>query len=113
MKSHPLKIIFTQEVHKLEYDPQAQYTFNFWAMLFWFWNMPLVLLALIFFNHWWIQISVFYIAEASVWALVATHFGAMSAAIAAKTSPSDAPLVVSQGPTGTITKEVRAHTKKN
>lgn len=77
-------MLFTKEIHKLEYDPQTQYTFNLWCMWIWLVQMPLVALALIFFNRFWVQISIFYVAEASVWALVATHFGAMSASLAAK-----------------------------
>lgn len=78
-----LRLLVTKDIDKLEHDPKAQYTFNLWALWIWLVQMPLVLVLLLFFNRFWIQISVVYIAEASVWALVATHFGAMSAALAA------------------------------
>lgn len=84
MKLHPhIRMFLTTELRKLEYDPQAQYKFNLYCAWFWLLQMPIVLVMLIWLNKWWIAISVFYIAEASVWALVATHFGAMSAALAA------------------------------
>mgnify|MGYP006921374032 CR=1 FL=1 len=82
MASH-WRMMVTGEVHKLEYDPQAQYTFNLWCMWIWLAQMPLVAILLVFLNKFWVEISIFYVAEASVWALVATHFGAMSAALAA------------------------------
>ena len=84
MNLRHLKLLITKDIDKLEHDPQAQYIFNLWALWIWLVQMPLVLVLLLFFNRFWIQISVVYIAEASVWALVATHFGAMSAALAAK-----------------------------
>ncbi len=84
MSLRHLKLLVTTDIDKLEHDPKAQYTFNLWALWIWLVQMPVVLILLIFFDHFWIQISVVYIAEASVWALVATHFGAMSAALAAK-----------------------------
>ena len=107
--NYHIKTVITKDIKKLEYNPQAQYTFNLWCMWFWFWNMPLIAVLLIWFNQFWMQISIFYVAEASVWALVATHFGAMSASLAAFQNPtsSDAPLVISQGPPGSITKEVK------
>lgn len=77
-------MMVTGEIHHLEYDPQAQYTFNLWCMWIWLVQMPLVAILLVLFNKFWVEISIFYVAEASVWALVATHFGAMSAALAAQ-----------------------------
>lgn len=78
-----LRMLFTTELHKLEYDPRAQYRFNLWAAWAWLVQIPIVAILLICFNSLWVQISIFYVAEASVWALVATHFGAMSASLAA------------------------------
>lgn len=84
MSLRHLKLLVTKDIHELEYDPQAQYSFNRWCLWIWLIQMPLVAIALVWFNRFWVQISIFYVAEASVWALVATHFGAMSAALAAK-----------------------------
>lgn len=78
-----LKMMFSTELHKLEYDPRTQYKFNLWCAWIWLVQMPLVAIVLIMFNKFWVQISIFYVAEASVWALVATHFGAMSSSLAA------------------------------
>jgi hypothetical protein len=80
MNNMHIKMMLTTELRRLEYDPIVQYKFNLWCAWIWLLQMPLVAIALIFFNQFWIQISIFYVAEASVWALVATHFGAMSAA---------------------------------
>lgn len=91
--SNHWKMMLTDNIHKLEYDPQAQYTFNLWAMWIWLIQMPLVAIALILFNKFWVAISIFYVAEASVWALVATHFGAMSASLAAKQQDNQIQLV--------------------
>lgn len=84
MKHIHLRMMLTNRIHTLEYNPQAQYTFNLWCMWIWLVQMPLVAVLLFVFNQFWVAISIFYVAEASVWALVATHFGAMSAALAAK-----------------------------
>lgn len=88
MSKHPIKnhmlMLVTKEIHTLEYDPQAQYTFNLYCLWFFLIQMPIVLVLLAIFNKFWIAISIVYVAEISIWALVATHFGAMSAALAAK-----------------------------
>lgn len=90
------RMMVTGSVHNLEYDPQAQYAFNRWCMWIWLVQMPLVAIALLVFNKFWVAISIFYVAEASVWALVATHFGAMSAALAAKHQDTQVQLVKSK-----------------
>lgn len=94
--SNHWRMMITGEIKHLEYDPQAQYTFNLWAMWIWLVQMPLVAICLFVFNHFWVQISIFYVAEASVWALVATHFGAMSSALAAKHQDNQIQLVKSK-----------------
>lgn len=82
--NYHIKMMLTKEIYTLEYDPQAQYSFNLWCLWFWLAQMPVVLLLLVFFNRFWLIISIMYVAEISLWALVATHFGAMSAALSAK-----------------------------
>lgn len=79
-----LLLLLKRDIHQLEYDPATQYRFHFWATWFWLFNMPLVLVLLICFQKFWLLIALVYITEISLWALVATHLGAMSAALAAK-----------------------------
>lgn len=76
-----LKLMVTKDVHNLEYDASSQYRFH----LFWAWLWFLVLVAIPFFpSAWGHSLSALIIEEVSLWANFATHFGAMSAALAAK-----------------------------
>lgn len=83
IKATTFAMIVFKDVNRLEHDPGAQYRFNrFWA-IFWALQMPLVILLDLQFPHFWILISVMYFTQASLWANFATHFGAMSSALAA------------------------------
>lgn len=64
-------------------NPKTQKTFN--ILLAWFWglNMPLIPLLVYRFPHAWLQISAMYIAEGTVWGIVATHIAGAIAASAA------------------------------
>lgn len=74
-------MLLINDIHKLEYDAHTQYKFNrFWA-IFWLINMPLVGILDIAFPKIWVEISVMYLVQSSLWALVATHLGAMSSAL--------------------------------
>lgn len=83
LRASPLAMIILKDVELLEHDADSQYKFNRVAALFWLCNMPLVVVLSVAFPKIWLQISVMYLIQASLWALVATHFGAMSAALAA------------------------------
>jgi hypothetical protein len=83
LKATPLMMILFKDVQLLEHDPKAQYKFNRVSLIFWLVNMPLVIVLEVLFPSFWLKISVMYLIQASLWALVATHFGAMSAALAA------------------------------
>lgn len=78
---HPSLMLVTKDIHNLEYDPKTQYRFHRAWALFWFTTMLIVP----FFNSLRSSIPALLILEASLWANFATHFGAMSAALAAKT----------------------------
>lgn len=78
----PLQML-KKDINDLEYSAKAQYRFNRAATLFWLCNMPMVVVVELMFPRFWEQISVMYLIQASLWALVATHFGAMSASLAA------------------------------
>lgn len=84
---YPLTLL-KKDITELEYNAKAQYKFNRAATVFWLCNMPLVVVLDAHFYKWWIQISVMYLVQVSLWALVATHFGAMSAALAADNNGS-------------------------
>jgi hypothetical protein len=83
LKATPLFMFLLKDVDKLEHDAQSQYRFNrFWA-IFWFGQMFLLPLLVWVAPKIWMGIEFFYITEASLWANFATHFGAMSGALAA------------------------------
>ena len=89
----PLIMLFRRDIRKLEYDPATQYRFHFTATWTWLTSMPLT--AAIFWPHSLAQLAQLLILEISLWANVATHFGAMSAALAAKQTgqiPTDSPV---------------------
>ena len=77
-----LVLLFKRDVEQLEYDPGTQYRFHFVAAWFWFATMIAVPFVPVL-RH---PILSLLIMEASLWANFATHFGAMSAALAAKAS---------------------------
>jgi len=76
-----LRLLLTKDIHTLEYDAGSQYKFHlFWA---WLWFMAIVAIPFIP-KAWGHSIPALIIQEVSLWANFATHFGAMSAALAAK-----------------------------
>ena len=77
---HPSVMMITNNVHNLEYDASTQYKFHRAWALFWF----LTMLVVPFFATLRVSIAALLILEASLWANFATHFGGMSAALAAK-----------------------------
>lgn len=78
-----LKLMITTDIHDLEYNASAQYKFHFYCAWIWF----LILLAIPFIPQaWGHSISALIIQEMSLWANFATHFGAMSSALAAKSN---------------------------
>jgi hypothetical protein len=78
-----LALLFKRDIQALEYDPGAQYKFHF----FWTWTWFLAMIALPFFPVLWGHtLPALLIQEISLWANFATHFGAMSSALAAKGS---------------------------
>lgn len=77
---HLLILLFTRNVHSLEYDPAVQYRFHFAAAWLWFAAMIAIPFVPTLYGH---QVAALVIQEVSFWANFATHFGAMSAALAA------------------------------
>jgi cobalamin biosynthesis protein CobD/CbiB len=80
LKATPLMMILFKDVNLLEHDAATQYKFNrFWAFV---WGSSIVCILFVpkLYAH---SISVLLVQEISLWANFATHFGAMSAALAA------------------------------
>lgn len=74
--------LITRDIKKLEYDATSQYRFHFTLAWFWFIAMPVTTIA--FWPHTLVATIQLLIFEVSLWANFATHFGAMSSAIAAQ-----------------------------
>ena len=85
---YPIQLL-KKDLNDLEYNAKAQYKFNRAATLFWLLNMPGVIGLEFVFPKFWFKISVMYLIQCSLWALVATHFGAMSASLAANNTSED------------------------
>lgn len=73
--------MFRRDIHRLEYDPVTQYKFHFTSTWVWLLTMLLIPFIPVLYGH---SLSALVIQEVSLWANTATHFGAMSAALAAK-----------------------------
>lgn len=67
-------------------NARTQFRFHLFMGVFWVVQMPLIVILVIFYPYEWLEIGVIYIAEVSVWSVVATHLGGMSSALAAITS---------------------------
>ena len=70
-------------VRDLEGNPKTQYKIHKWATRFWLANTLAVLAVFILAPGVWKQVSVLYLVLVSLYANVATDFGAMAAAEAA------------------------------
>lgn len=80
-KATPPIMLLMKDMRLLEHDAQTQYRFNrFWAIL---WGFTILIIPFIpaAYAH---SVSALIIQEISLWANFATHFGAMSAALAAE-----------------------------
>lgn len=74
-------MLFRRDIHRLEYDPAAQYRFHF--VLTWTWFLTMIGLPFLP-SLWGHNLPALIIQEISLWANFATHFGGMSAALAAR-----------------------------
>lgn len=70
-------------VKGLEDDPVMQYKVHIWAVRIWIVNMIAVLGVYMFANNVWTKASVLYLVMVSLYANLATDYGAASAAMAA------------------------------
>jgi hypothetical protein len=67
----------------LETDPHAQYTVHRWGVYFWLANFPAVIVLYVFAPRLWLSVGILITLVYSVYANLATDYGAMSAAMAA------------------------------
>ncbi len=73
--------------HRMETDPHLQLRFHGFFTAFW----ALAMIVLPFVSALWVNYPALVIEEVSLWANAATHFGAMSSAIAAiRADPNEA-----------------------
>ncbi len=79
--------VFRLFIRDLELNPHAQYTVHKWGAFYWLVNFPLVIGLYVFEPATWVQVGVFITLIYSVYANLATDYGAMSAALAAMHEP--------------------------
>jgi len=85
-RATPPVMFILKDVQHLEHDPHSQYRFNrFWALM---WGIGIIVIPFFptLYAH---TLSALIIQEISLWANFATHFGAMSAALAASNTTQD------------------------
>jgi hypothetical protein len=78
----------------LESDPDVQYRVHRWGAIYWLINFPIFAYLFFFARGFWDTTGVFVILIYSLYANLATDYGAMSAALAAKgiKQPPEIPL---------------------
>jgi hypothetical protein len=74
-------------IKDLEYNPSTQYKIHITAAWFWIANLVIVLIVQFVFPDQWALIAVLYVAIVSLYANLATDYGAASAALAAMERP--------------------------
>lgn len=86
-RATPPVMFILKDVRHLEHDPHSQYKFNrFWAII---WFVTIIAAAIALWPSNRTQFVQLLILEVSLWANFATHFGAMSAALAASNTSQD------------------------
>ena len=75
--------LLKNDVHKLEYDPKAQFEFHRKMSFFWVANFIAVLVVYTWLGGVWAKLSVLYLVLVSLYANFATDYGAMPGSHAA------------------------------
>jgi hypothetical protein len=70
-------------VHDLEYNPKTQYKVHFYAAVYWLLNFPVILFIFFAYPEVWLQVGLLVTLVYSIYANLATDYGAMSSALAA------------------------------
>jgi hypothetical protein len=74
-------------VTALESDPMVQYRVHRWGAIYWLANFPVFIYLFFWQRSFWDTAGVFVILMYSLYANLATDYGAMSAALAAQGKP--------------------------
>ncbi len=84
-KHSPLFIfwhILRNNIHQLAYDPQTQYRYHLAMARYWALNFPVIIALFFFLPHLWVAIALFINTIYSLYANLATDFGAVPASYA-------------------------------
>jgi hypothetical protein len=81
-------------IHTLETDPDTQYKVHRWGCVYWLCNFPVIIWLFFWHQDIWLKVGVFITLIYSIYANLATDYGAMSSAMAAKgmRQPPEIPL---------------------
>lgn len=71
-------------IHDLETNPDTQYKVHRWGAVYWICNFPLIIWLFFFHQDIWLRVGVFITLVYSIYANLATDYGAMSSAMAVK-----------------------------
>jgi hypothetical protein len=77
---HRLRLVLVA----LETDPETQYKVHRWGAIYWLANFPVIIWLFLYHRGVWDAVGIFITLIYSIYANLATDYGAMSAAIAAK-----------------------------
>ena len=86
IRRNPLSLIWhvlRNDVQKCEYDPGTQWKFHLWMTRYWVANFPVVIVLFFVFPHVWVAVALFINTLYSLYANLATDFGAVPASRAA------------------------------
>jgi hypothetical protein len=70
-------------IRDLETNPHSQFSVHKWASAYWLVNFPVITALYVFEPHLWLALGIFITLIYSIYANLATDYGAMSAAMAA------------------------------
>ena len=76
----------------LSTNPHTQYKVHLWGAIYWLINFPLVCFLFFFTPALWVKLGIFITLVYSIYANLATDYGAMSAAEAAFGEPQPPPI---------------------
>lgn len=80
IRYNPLFILWhvlRNDIHHLEYDPRTQWRYHLIMTRYWVANFPVVIVLFFWFPHLWIAIALFLNTIYSLYANLATDFGAV------------------------------------
>ena len=71
-------------LRSVESDPDTQYKIHRWGAVYWLLNFPVIIWLFLFHQDLWLKVGIFITLIYSIYANLATDYGAMSSAMAAK-----------------------------